>query len=73
MSLRNRKNVMELLVVINLYVNAQIYSNATDTSDISYPFSLVDIYERFGATCYLHVQGRSHLYHERRCFNSLRN
>jgi len=73
MSLRNRKNMMELLVVINLYANAQIYSNATDTSEISHPFSLVDIYERFGGTCYFHLQGRSHLYHERRCFKFIRN
>jgi hypothetical protein len=44
MSRHNRKNLMELLLVINLYVNAQIYFDATDTSEISYPFSLVDIY-----------------------------
>jgi len=72
-SLRNQKKLVELLVVINLYVNAQINSSATDTSEISYRFSLVDIYGCFGEACYFYVQDRSHLYHERRCFIPVRN
>jgi hypothetical protein len=54
--MRNQNNFMELSVVINLYVNPKIYSSATDTSEISYPFSLVDIYEHFGGIYYFYVQ-----------------